>query len=176
MGFGGRSGYRGRDTPTVHDRPGEREGQFWSLGSLSDSAHGVGSVTADELIGAVDYHLRGIDLIKTQALTVEFLPVGVLARSEAVVPLDALPVVDVLAEDDDVGVLDGLIVIELRQQRVGWRATGAALRGEELYQDWSTDGWSRLRVRGLDGEERQSCGDNDGCDAKLRHGPNLYKD
>ena len=40
-----------------------------------------------------------------------------------------------LFEDDDLGVLNGLIVVEFCQESVGGWATGAALGGEEFYED-----------------------------------------
>ena len=49
-------------------------------------------------------------------------------------PADVVPVIDMLAEHDDVRVRDGLLALELCEQSVGRRAAGAAFRGEELDQ------------------------------------------
>jgi hypothetical protein len=54
----------------------------------------------------------------------------------------------VLFEDDDLGVGDGLLAQERGQELVGRRAAGAALGGEELYEDRRAGRWSR----GLRGE------------------------
>ena len=71
-------------------------------------------------------------------------------------PAEGVPVVDVLAEDDDVGVRDGLVAVELGEEGVGGRATGAALGGEELDEDrecgvavWAcrTEAWQRSRMK-----------------------------
>ena len=95
----------------------------------------MSGVVADELVGSVDDHLWRVDVVHVQALAVFVLPVGVLVRGKAVVPAVVVPVVDVLAEHDDLGAIDGLFLVELRQQSVGGRAARAALRGEQLYQD-----------------------------------------
>lgn len=63
---------------------------------------------------------------------VVFLALGEVGRRKAVVPSEVVPVVDVFAEDDDVGAGDGLVAIELREEGVGGRATGAAFGGEEF--------------------------------------------
>ena len=95
---------------------------------MHDGALGMGGVIADELVGSVDDHLRGVDTVDVEAGAVLILALGVLVGGEAVVPAEVVPVVDVLAEDDDFGVLDGLISVEFRQQRVSWRASRAALQ------------------------------------------------
>jgi len=67
-----------------------------------------------------------------EALGVGGLTLGELMGGEAVVPAEGVPVVDVFFEDDDVGVGDGLVLEEMREESVGGRATGAALGGEEF--------------------------------------------
>ena len=69
-----------------------------------------------------------------EADAVLVLTLGELVGGEAVVPAELIPVVDVFAEDDDVGGGDGLLA-EPEKERVGGWATGAALGGEELYED-----------------------------------------
>src|ERR1700733_6601629 len=96
---------------------------------------GVEGVVTDELVSSVDDHLRGVYAINAEAGAVLALPLGVLMGGETVVPSEVVPVVDVLTKDDDLGVLNRLIVVELCQESVGRWATGAALGGEELYED-----------------------------------------
>ena len=95
----------------------------------------MGSVIADELIRSVNDHLWGVDPVARAGGGVLVLAVGVLVGGETVVPAALVPVVDVLFEHDDLGVIDGLIVVQLCEQSVGWRAARAALGGEELHQD-----------------------------------------
>ena len=52
-------------------------------------------------------------------------------------PAALIPVVHVLAEDDDVGVADWLFVIEFGQEGIRRRATGATLGGKELDEHWN---------------------------------------
>jgi hypothetical protein len=115
------------------------------MGGLGDGAEGVGGVVADELVGAVDDHLRGVGTIEMEALGVLGLALGEVVGGETVVPAKAVPVVDVLAEDDDFCGGDWLILEEMGEEGVGGRATGAAFGGEELDEDGSARwGWRGL--------------------------------
>ncbi len=90
----------------------------------------MSGIVAYKLIGAIDDHLRGIDAVDAQVGAVLALSLGVLGGGEAVVPAEAVPVVDVFTQHDDLGAIDGLIVVELREESVCGRTAGAALGGK----------------------------------------------
>ena len=115
-------------------------------------------VVANELVGSVDDHLRGVYPINTKACAVLALPLRVLMGGEAVVPTKIVPVVDMLAEDDDLGVLNWLIVVKLREEGIGGWATGAAFGREEFYEDWRAICVSGLCVARSEGVEEKECG------------------
>ena len=116
-------------------RVGEGETDLGSLGGLGDGGDGFGGITAEELRLAVDDHLWRVGVVELQARGVEVLALGELRGGEAVAPAGAVPVVDVLFEDDDVCVGDGLLLLERGEEFVGGRAAGAALGGEKLDED-----------------------------------------
>jgi len=64
------------------------------------------------------------------------LAVGRLRRGERVLPAEAVPVIDVEAERDDVA-----SARQFAEQRIGRRAGGASLRGEQF-----DDGRARFRL------------------------------
>jgi len=111
---------------------GEREFQLGSLSSLGDGAQGVRRVVPDELLLAIDDHLWRVVVVDLKAARICGLAGGELARGETVVPAERVPVVDVLAEGDDVGGGHGLVAIQAGEEVVRGRATGAAFGGEEL--------------------------------------------
>lgn len=145
VGFGERGGCgRGRDlagcVAVLYGDGREGEGNLGRAGSLRDGANRMGGVAADELVRAVYHHLRGVGAIGAEALGVGGLALGELVGGEAVAPAEGVPIVDVFAEDDDVGGGDGLFMQQAREEGVGGRATGAALGGEELYEDGRAGG------------------------------------
>ena len=76
---------------------------------------------------AVDDHLRGVDLPVAAGLGI-----GLLARREGrmgqrVLPAEIIPVIHREGQGDDVG-----LAREIGQNRIGRRAGGAALAGEQL--------------------------------------------
>jgi len=99
----GRDGYGGGDAIAVDHRLAERESNGGLLGVLLDGTQGVGNVVADKLLGSVDDDLRRVDIGYLEACAVFTLPLGDVRGGEAVTPAVVVPVVDVLAEDDDVG-------------------------------------------------------------------------
>lgn len=107
----------------------ENEGDFGLAGGEGDGVGGAGGVVADELGDAVDDHLGSVVAFEVEADAVLVLALGELVGREAVVPAELIPVVDVFAEDDDVGGGDGLVA-EAEKECVGGRATGASLGGE----------------------------------------------
>ena len=94
----------------------------------------LGGVAADELGLAVDDGLGGVDAVEREALAVTLLAGGEGGGGVGVVPAEAIPVVDVFAEDDELDAGEGLL-IELGQDAVSRGTTGAALGGEEFDED-----------------------------------------
>ncbi len=92
------------------------------LAGALDCALRVGGVVAYILVGTVEDQLRGIVEIDVQPLTVLLLPLGELWGGEAVVPALAVPVVDVFAQGDDLGVVDGLVGKVDQKNVGGWAA------------------------------------------------------
>jgi len=103
-------------------------------GRLAGGGEELGRVAADELGLAMDNGLGGVDAVEGEALAVALLAGGEGGGGVGVGPAEAIPVVDVLTEDEEFNAGDGLL-IELSQDAVGGGATGAALGGEELYED-----------------------------------------
>jgi hypothetical protein len=121
---GGRNG--GGDRVAVHGWTRERQFELNTLRSVLDGPIRVGRVVADELVGAVDDQLRRLDF-GAEACAVLRLPVGVLVGRETVVPAEVVPVVYMLAQDDDFSTSYGLIVVEFCQEGIGRRAARASL-------------------------------------------------
>jgi|HubBroStandDraft_6_1064221.scaffolds.fasta_scaffold1037132_2 hypothetical protein len=72
-----------------------------------------------------------------KAVAVGFLALAKECRGKRVLPSEAVPIVDVLAQNNHQRTRNGLVSIKL-EQRIGWGATGAALGGKHLDDDGST--------------------------------------
>lgn len=73
------------------------------------------------------------------------LPPGI-----CLVPSATIPVIDVFADDDEVGSGDGLGVVEFFKKGIGGRATGASFGGEEFQENrnaGSGDGFILVPIR-----------------------------
>src|SRR5436189_156536 len=97
---------------------------FGGLRRVLDGADRMGGIVADELLCSVDDHLWGVGTVHAQARAVVALPFGVLVRGEAVVPAEVIPVVDMLAEHNDLRAIYGLRLVEPGQKNVGGRTAG----------------------------------------------------
>jgi len=95
-------------------------------GSVEDGTEDPIPVRAVDLCGAVDDRLWGVNIVLLEGEAVFLLALGEVGRGETVAPAEAVPVVDVLAENDDVGSGNGLGTVELSEDGIGGRATGAA--------------------------------------------------
>src|SRR6266702_3095217 len=104
---------------------------------MGDGADGIAAIVADELVGPVDDHLRGVHTVEVQIVGILGLPGRELVGGEAVVPAERVPIVHVLLKDKDVGVGNGLVFEQMRQECIGGWATGAAFGGEEFDDDRS---------------------------------------
>ncbi len=121
----------------------DRQGPAGRAGRL-DGFLDPRAIRTDAWLGAVDDHLRGIDLPVAARLRV-----GLLARREGrmgerVLPPEIIPVIDRERQRDDVG-----LAREIGQDRIGGRTRGAALTGEQF-----EDGPGRLRQSGPNEEGR----------------------
>ena len=105
-------------------------------GGACDGAAKSGAIAADKLLGAVDNHLRGINLVEREVNRVVALPFGHCVEGKWIAPAEVIPVGDVLAEDDGLRSGNELGRVEASEERVGRRAVGTAFGGEELDQNW----------------------------------------
>jgi hypothetical protein len=110
-GRGGGSRNRAGNPPAVNRGRGERETDLGTLRSLRDSGTGFRGVAAEKLSLAIDNHLWRIGIVELQSRSVKVLPLGELRGGKSVAPPLAVPVVDVLLENDDVSVADGLLFL-----------------------------------------------------------------
>ena len=93
-----------------------------------NAAHHLHGSRADDIVRATDHHLRRVDPVEALRLRVAFLPGSECGRGETVFPADVIPVIHMKRERDD-----RVMRAELGQKRIGGRAGGAALRGEQLH-------------------------------------------
>src|ERR1019366_9585722 len=63
-------GDRARQAGAVEGERGEREVELGCARGMSDGADGVVGIVADELVGAIDDHLRGVDAVEAHVLSV----------------------------------------------------------------------------------------------------------
>jgi hypothetical protein len=151
----GRDGHSCGDLMAVNDRLRYSQRELGGLLGVLNSANRMRRVVADELIGAIDDHLRRVDAVDVKASAVLALPVGVLMRGEAVVPAEVVPVVNVLAQNDDLGSCDGLALVKLGQQSIGRRTARTTFRREKFHENRRA-----VRLRGL-GAADSRCDDKD---------------
>ena len=88
-------------------------------------------IAADKLIASIDYELWGIGRIHIQFVFKRGLPGAELWGRKWICPPNAIPIIDVLAQDDNGDSRERLLV-ELREQSIRGRAARAALGREEL--------------------------------------------
>jgi hypothetical protein len=89
-------------------------------------------VRPDHLSGAIDDHLRRINLTQMEYPRIGSLPVRRALAGERILPSKSVPVADVETQGDHI-----VASFQFPEQRIGGRAGGAALRGEELDHDGS---------------------------------------
>ncbi len=70
------------------------------------------SIRAVELRLPVYYHLRRINILDRESIGILLLPLGVQTSRKAILPSELVPVIDVLAQDDDIGLRDWLGLFE----------------------------------------------------------------
>jgi len=97
---------------------GEDEGRLGLAGQFCGQCGDAAAIVADELGLAVDDHLGGIDAIEGEAAAVVLLAGGEGGGGVGIFPAEAVPIVDVLAEDEELDAGDGLLV-ELGEDSVG---------------------------------------------------------
>ena len=114
----------------------------------ADGGEERGAVGAENLAGAVDDRLRGVNAVELEALAVGFLALGEGVGGEGVGPAEVVPVGDVLGEAEDEDAFGSAGVVELAEEGVGGRAAGAAFGGEELDESYAL---RSLRGGGLGG-------------------------
>ena len=125
----------------------EKQAPLQMRGGQLDFFAGLVRSAADELNATVDDHLRSVDAAVREGGGVGFLAASEVGRGERIAPAEVIPIVNVLFESDDFGSVDGLLLGQLFEERIGRRATGAAFGGEEFDEDGSTGrGIRRFRL------------------------------
>src|SRR5215208_5746835 len=93
-------------------------------------------VVAHDLERAVHDQLGRVDPVRSKDRgVIRGLPCREEWRREGVSPAEAIPVVDVITQSDDVHTCHWLCGNQAPQQIIGWRAARTALGGEQLYDD-----------------------------------------
>lgn len=114
---------------------GKDHGGLGLAGRIGNGPQGVGPVAADQLLAAVDDHLRGVDTGLAEPGRVTFLAVTELGGREGVNPAQPVPVIDMFAQNEYFCIGDLVRLVDLHQQFVGGGAARTALRREEFHQD-----------------------------------------
>ena len=130
----------------------ESDRNFRAIFRLTDGGARRRFITAHDVAPAIHYQLRRIGRLEMQSIDVVLLALGKDRRGEAVGPAQAVPVIDVFAENNEIGAGHGLGTIENFQKPVGRRTTRTSLGCEQFQQDGTAAG-GRNRAGG--GE--QSC-------------------
>ena len=113
----------------------EKQAPLQMRGGQLDFFAGLVRSAADELNATVDDHLRSVDAAVREGGGVGFLAASEVGRGERIAPAEVIPIVNVLFESDDFGSVDGLLLGQLFEERIGRRATGAAFGSEEFDED-----------------------------------------
>lgn len=113
--------------------------EWYSVGDrcLLDGLLGFFGIGSIELHGPIDDDLGRMDVTKAKQSLIVLLTLGEVGRGEAIFPAETVPIVDVLAKDNDVGVGNGLFAIEAGEYDICGRATRAAFRSEQFDKDWN---------------------------------------
>lgn len=118
----------------------EEQSRLGMGGGPADLITGFVSAIANELSGAIDDHLRGIDAAIGESDGVLFLAVREIGGRKGVRPAESVPVVDMLFESENFDAIEGLIFAQFFEDGIGRRATGAAFGGEEFDDDRLLEG------------------------------------
>src|ERR1700679_159775 len=92
--------------------------------------HQRNAVAADNLLCAVDHHLRSVYTLQVKSLTISILPVSVGRRGKGIGPAEPVPVRDMLADTNHQLIAAGPAPVHLAEQSIRGRAAGAPFRGE----------------------------------------------
>src|ERR1700756_3908701 len=76
--------------------------------------------------------------MQTKRARVLLLPFGPIARRKRIGPSEAIPIVDVLLDCNHFNVVDVTFIIQLLQEGIRGRATGATFRCEQFQNDWTS--------------------------------------
>src|SRR5207245_9237435 len=82
-------------------------------------------IVAHELTGAIHDHLWRIDRSEAESLAVSGLAIGEQARRVRILPPQLIPIIYVLAWDNDIRSGDRLVVIKLLEYAIGRRTTSS---------------------------------------------------
>ncbi len=109
---------------------------------------------------AVDDHLWRVRGLEIHRVDVAVLALGELRGGIFVFPAVMVPVVDVLAQNDQLSASDGLAFVHVADELVDGRTAGAAFGGEEFEQDGDGVGrekWRFARGKGYGDPQEEGC-------------------
>jgi hypothetical protein len=90
------------------------------------------TVASYEFQSSIYNHLGRVGAREAQALCVGLLAHGERVGRECVLPSQVVPVIHMLAQDDQLNSGDRLRAVQLAKQGIGGRTTGTAFRSEQL--------------------------------------------
>lgn len=137
---------------------------------LLNSVERQSAIASHEFRAAIHHQLRGVDFACLEAARVIALACAVKRRREWIGPAEMIPVIDVLADDDQVGSGNGLLLVQRFQQAIGGRTTGAAFGGEQLEKNRNAGRGSGIDVGRGSRQTRQKSQAKGGSDeTRLLH-------
>ena len=119
--------------------------QFGFASGTGNCAAQRSRVAADKLLAAIDNHLRRVDTVEREMSGVAALPFRHGVKGEGIAPAEVIPVGNVFAENDGLGVGNELCGIEAGEESVGRGTVRATFRCEEFDEN----GLARGRCRRL---------------------------
>src|SRR5450631_3213141 len=103
---------------------------FLVLASLFEGLIRQPWIATHKLSYAIDDHLRGIHACQLEAAAVRILAVAEKAGRVRIGPANAVPVIHMLAENDELRPRDRLRAVKLLQEGISRRTTGTPFRRE----------------------------------------------
>src|SRR6185369_14230138 len=110
-------------------------GDFRVVDRLLKYSFDLMGIVETHLTGAIHNDLRSVRSAQSESTHIGFLSFGERVRGVWIFPAVAVPVVDVLAQHDEVRTGDGLLRVKFLQELIGRWAARATLRREKLNED-----------------------------------------
>lgn len=144
-----------------------RDGNLFlrSSGGASHRSTEFVCVASNELFGAIDNHLWGVNFVERKLMRILILPIRHGVEREWIAPTLVIPICDVFAEDDGLRAGNELRCLKACEQSVGRWTIGAAFRRKQFDKNrlildgnrgrnW-LDGCSECETRRFSGERQR---------------------